>query len=227
MVKQLLHKLVTAFRNSFTYDGRLRLPPKPVYLTFGAIMTLLLLSTFPQSAFDFYQVGLDRGLTPLHSVGQAFLLTALLLFALTVLGGSMLYLLSLLFSVVIPDLVSLLRAIWSGIQQIPAALVACRNGLTRAGQFVGSAPSRWRSMSADDKNFAKFMTVFFAVALAIGYVLWPFAHAAHSSLPHWMQSDEWWMGTLFIDTMMSVLSIAFIAPFVTGLLRLALKRRRN
>jgi hypothetical protein len=219
--------LVNGLRNTITYDGRLRLPSKPVLWIFGAIFALLVLSTVPQSAVSFYEHAVAKGLTPTQAFGQATALSTILLLVLGLLGAVYLYVLSLVCSIVIPDLVSMWRALWRGIRQIPAALRACRETIASAWHYLTGIPGLWRALSPADKSFAKFMLFFMLVVAAVGYFLWPSALAIHSWLPRWLQMSEWWMGTLFIDVIMSAFAIAFVAPLLVSAVRLLRPRRRS
>jgi hypothetical protein len=227
MLTKSMRWLVNGLRDSFTHDGRLRLPSKRGLWIFGAIMALVILGTVPQFAVDSYRVALDSGLTTTQALGQAVTTSALLLLVLAILGAVYLYVLSLLCSILIPDLVSMVRALWRGIVQIPAALRSCGQAIASAWRYVTSTPTRWRAMSADDKSFAKFMVLFMLVVATLGYFLWPTALTIYSWLPRWLQMSEWWMGALFIDVIMSTFAIAFIGPLLVSAVRLIRPRRRS
>lgn len=126
------------------------------------------------------------------------------------------------------------RAFWRGVGAVMMLLVGLPGmllrGLATALRFVASLPAMWRALSKRERQATLAFIGSVAVWIALGYYLWlPSLHFVQW-LPTWLQLDNVFMATLFVDMFLSafamILTCHLIVPIAFILLR-ALFRRRS
>lgn len=189
---------------------RLALPPRRVTQWFWAVMAVLSLPFMILDTASLYDTAIAQGAI----FGDAALRALAGFFALGLvyglLGGMLFFLVCLFTSVVIPDVVSGVRAVNNAARRTPAAWQRFRENAARATsrvrqrtvsflRFLSGIPVKVRAMTARDWLFTLYCVLAFAILAGMLWFAWGWAGVVVSWLPDWLFDDRRWFLQAIVD----------------------------
>ena len=189
---------------------RLALPPGRVTKWFWAIIVALSLPFMIIDTVGLYDTAVAQGAT----FGDAALRALVGFFALGLayglLGGMLFFLVCLFTSVVIPDVVSGVRAVNNAARRTPAAWQRFREDAARAASRVRQRtvsllrvltgiPVKVRAMTARDWLLTLYCVLAFALLAGMLWFAWGWAGVVVSWLPDWLFDDRRWFLQAIVD----------------------------
>lgn len=189
---------------------RLALPPRHVTQWFWVAVAVLSLPFMVLDTARLYDTAIAQGAT----FGDAALRAVAAFFALglaySMLGGMLFFLVCLTTSVLIPDVVSVARAVNGAVRRTPAVWRQFRDNVALASsrarqrtvaflRFFAGIPVMVRAMRARDWLFMLYCVFAILILAGMLWFAWGWAGVVVSWLPDWLFDDRRWFLQAIVD----------------------------
>lgn len=214
---------------------RLALPSGRVTKWFWVIIVALSLPFIILDTASLYDTAIAQGAT----FGDAALRALVGFFALALayglLGGMLFFLVCLFTSVVIPDVVSGVRAVNDAVRSTPAAWQRFRENASRATSRVrqrtvsfwrvlSGIPVKVRAMTARDWLFTLYSVLAFALLAGMLWFAWGWAGVVVSWLPDWLFDDRRWLLQAIVDWFICMIPWALALSLLKAVFKAFIRR---
>jgi hypothetical protein len=213
------------------------MPPRRVTQWFWAIFALFSLPFMILGTAHTYDTAIAQGATFGDAALRALVGFFSLGLAYGIMGGMFFFLVALVTSVVIPDVMSGARSVNNAVRRAPAAWQRFRDNAAKARsrlrqgtvaffRYLAGVPVRVRAMTARDWLFTLFFVLSIAILALLFWLTWGWAGAVVAWLPDWLVDRDVWFTQLIVAWFICMIPW-FVSMSVLSAIIKALIRRKN